>query len=244
MTHQKDAVALVFAGSRGIGRATAEKLAATGYKVAVNYQKNRAAAEAVVQSIGMLEGHAIALQGDVARQAEVKRVFDETERNLGPVSVVVNAAGASTFAPLAHTPDEEIEKLIAVNARGAIFVLQEAARRIEDNGRIIHLSTAGTAMPIAMAGAYLATKAAGELAALCLAKELGGRGVTVNVVSPGVTRTDGLVMPQEALDSLIAQTPLGRLGVPGDVADVVAFLASPDARWMTGQNVRPTGGLL
>jgi 3-oxoacyl-[acyl-carrier protein] reductase len=125
-----------------------------------------------------------------------------------------------------------------------MYMLQAAAHRVKDGGRIVQFSTGGTKMPIPAGGIYAASKAAGEQFAFALAKEVGYRQVTVNLVSPGVTDTDGLIMPKEAINQLIGQTPLGRLGQPEDVADVVAFLVSDDSHWMTGQNLQVNGGIL
>lgn len=241
-TNEKTAV--VFAGSRGIGKATAVRLGQQGIAVAVNYVASQQEAENVVRTIVDAGGKAIALQGDVSAKQDVQRVFDEAHAALGGIDIVVNAAGATAFAPLSMASDDDLERLIAVNVRGAFHVLSLAAKQVRNGGRIIHISTGGTAMPVPAGGLYLGTKSAGELMALCLAKEVGARGVTVNVVSPGVTRTAGLIMPPDALNALVDQIPLGRLGEPEDVGDVIAFLAGPDARWMTGQNVRPSGGLV
>jgi 3-oxoacyl-[acyl-carrier protein] reductase len=128
--------------------------------------------------------------------------------------------------------------------RGVYFAMQEAAKQLADGGRIVSTSTGGTAMSMAGAGAYAGSKAAVEQFSQALAKELGGRGITVNCVLPGATDTDGLVMPQAAIDQMIGMTPLGRLGQPEDIAVVVAFLCSDKARWITGQNIRVTGGII
>ena len=242
----RDKVAVVFAASRGIGRAVAERLGRDGAAVVVNYAANAAKAGEVVAAIGRAEcgGPAVAVRGDASRRDDVRRVFDEAVQRFGRVDIVVNAAGASVFKPHDALTDEDFDRVFAVNARGAMYVLQEAGRRVVDGGRIVQFSTGGTAMPMPGAGLYAASKAAGEQMALALAKELGPRGIPVNLVSPGATDTDGLVMPKEQVEAIVAQTPLGRLGPPEDVADVVAFLCGPDARWMTGQNLRPTGGIL
>lgn len=237
-------VAIVTASSRGIGRAVAERLGREGASLVVNYVGNRARAEQVVAAIGEGGGQAVAVQGDVSRREDVVRLFDEAERVFGQVDIVVNAAGTSIFKALIDLSDEDFDKLFSLNARGAMYVLQEAGRRLREGGRIVQFSTGGTKMPVPAGGLYAASKAAGEQLALCLAKELGPRGITVNVLSPGVTETDGLVMPQEAIDGLIAQTPLGRLGQPVDVADAAVFLVSDDARWVTGQNLQANGGIL
>lgn len=237
-------VAIVTAASRGIGRAVAERLARDGAAVVVNYASNKAKADEVVAAIEAQGRPSFAVQGSVAEKADVTRLFDAAIERFGKVDIVVNVAGASVFKSTVELTDADFEGVFSVNARGAMYMLSEAARRVQDGGRIVQFSTGGTAMAVPAGGLYAASKAAGEHLAFALAKELGSRGVTVNVVSPGVTDTDGLIMPKEAVSQLVAQTPLGRLGQPVDIADVVAFLVSDDARWMTGQNLRPTGGIL
>jgi 3-oxoacyl-[acyl-carrier protein] reductase len=236
--------ALITGASRGIGRAIAEKLAGEGAAVAINYVKDGQAAEGVAQAITRAGGRAVLIQGDAGRHADIVRMFDEAERRLGGLDIVVASAGVSVFKPHALVTEEEFDRVFAVNTRGVFFLLQEAAKRLRDGGRIVQVSTAGTAMPYPGAGLYSGSKAAAELFAASLSKELGARGITVNSVSPGATETDGLIMPKEAVAQLVAQTPLGRLGQPGDIADVVAFLAGDEGRWMTGQNLRATGGVV
>jgi 3-oxoacyl-[acyl-carrier protein] reductase len=244
MTGLTGKVAIVTAASRGIGRAIAKRLGREGACVTVNYVSSADKAKAVVQEIEASGGKAIAVGGSVANKADVLRLFTETERQWGAIDIVVNVAGASVFKPHIELTDEDFDKVFAVNARGAMYVLQEAAQRVREGGRIVQFSTGGTMMPVPTGGIYAASKAAGERLAFGLAKEIGHRQVTVNVVSPGVTDTDGLIMPQEAVEQLIRQTPLGRLGQPDDIADVVAFLASDDAHWLTGQNIQVNGGIL
>jgi 3-oxoacyl-[acyl-carrier protein] reductase len=237
-------VAIVTASSRGIGRSIALRLGRDGAAVAVNYVASPEKAEAVVKEIIASGGRAIAIQGSVANKADVTRLFDETEKQLGSINIVVNVAGAAVYKPHTELTDEDFEKVFSVNARGSMYMLQAAADRIKDGGRIVQFSTGATSMPIPTGGLYAASKAAGERFAFALAKEIGHRQVTVNVVSPGVTDTDGLILPQPAIDHLISQTPLGRLGQPQDIADVVAFLVGDDAHWMTGQNLQVNGGIL
>ena len=244
MTGLNGKVAIVTAASRGIGRAIAKRLGKEGAKVTVNYVSSADKAEAVVKEIAGQGGTAIAVRGSVANKADVVRLFDETERELGAIDIVINVAGASVFKPHVELTDEDFEKVFAVNARGAMYVLQEAAKRVKDGGRIVQFSTGGTMMPVPTGGIYAASKAAGERLAFGLAKEIGHRQVTVNAISPGVTDTDGLIMPEEAVEQLIQQTPLGRLGQPEDIANVVAFLVSDDAHWVTGQNIQVNGGIL
>ncbi len=237
-------VAIVTASSRGIGKAIAQRLAKDGAAVAVNYVASPEKAEAVVREIVANGGKAFAIQGSVANKADVTRLFDETEKQSGSIDIVVNVAGAAVYKPHTELTDEDFEKVFSVNARGAMYMLQAAANRVKDGGRIVQFSTGATSMPIPTGGLYAASKAAGERFAFALAKEIGHRQVTVNVVSPGVTATDGLILPQPAIDNLIQQTPLGRLGQPQDIADVVAFLVGDDAHWLTGQNLQVNGGIL
>jgi 3-oxoacyl-[acyl-carrier protein] reductase len=237
-------VAIVTASSRGIGRAVAKRLSRDGAAVVVNYVSSPDKAEAVVQEIEGQGGRGIAIQGSVANKADVLRLFDETEQKLGAIDIVVNVAGVLVFKPHAELTDEDFDKVFAVNARGAMYVLQEAAKRVKDDGRIVQFSTVGTMIPVPAGGLYAASKAAGERLAFVLAKEVAHRLVTVNVISPGATDTEGLTMPKENIDQVVQQTPLGRLGQPEDIADVVAFLVSDNARWVTGQNIQASGGIL
>lgn len=237
-------VAIVTGASRGIGRAIALRLAADGASVAVNYVENEAAAAGVAREIEEAGGRAATVRADVGVRTEIVRLFDEAAQKLGPPDIVVASAGVSVFKPHAMVTEEDFDRVFGVNTRGVFFVLQEAAKRVRDGGRIVQISTAGTAMPFPATGVYAGSKAAAELFAAALSKELGARAVTVNTVSPGVTETDGLVMPKEAIAQLVAQTPLGRLGRPSDIADVVAFLCSEQGRWLTGQNLRATGGIV
>ena len=235
--------AIVTGSSRGMGRATAERLAADGAAVVVNYASSEDAARDVVESIDANGGEAIAVQADVSQAGDVERLFDEAEEAFGRPDTVINCAGTSVFGPLAETTEEDFDRMFDLNAKGTFLVLRAAANRINDGGCIVDFSSAGTIDPNGGDGAYLGGKAAGEMFVQALAKELGGSGVRVNSISPGVTDTDGLVLDQETIDQLTVQTPLGRLGQPEDIADVVAFLVSDDARWLTGQNIKPTGGL-
>jgi len=236
--------ALVTGSSRGIGRAVAERLGRDGASIIVNYTANPDKAAEVVRTIQASGSQAIAIQADLSRAEEIQRLFDESIQAFGQLDIVVSAAATSMFKPLADITPEEFEKVFSLNTRGVFFVLQQAARKVRDGGRIVQFSTGGTKMPLAGGGLYAASKAAGEQLALSLAKEMGPRGVTVNLISPGVTNTDGLIMPQPAIDALIGQTPLGRLGQPADIADAVAFLVGDDARWVTGQNLQVNGGIL
>ncbi|RUR77917.1 SDR family oxidoreductase [Chlorogloeopsis fritschii PCC 9212] len=237
-------VAIVTGSSRGIGRAIAERLGRDGAKVVITYAGNKDKAEEVVSSITANGSDAIALQVDVRNISDVRSLFQKTLAYYGKLDILVNnAAGKNVFKPTAQMNEEEYNSMFDIT-RGVYFALQEAAQHMADGGRIVSISTAGTSMAIAAGGAYAGSKAAIEQFSMGLAKELGARGITVNTVAPGVTGTDGLVLNQEQVNQLIAQTPLGRLGRPDDIASTVAMLVSDDAHWITGQNIRATGGIV
>lgn len=240
----EDRVAIVTGSSRGIGRAIALRLGRDGARVVVTYVGNRERAEEVVAAIRDGGSEAVAVRTDVRDVAQVRALFGEAESRFGGFDILVNnAAGVNVFKPTAEMTEEEYDSMFLIT-RGVYFALQEAARRIRDGGRIVSISTGGTSQAMAGAGAYAGSKAAIEQFSNCLAKELGARGVTVNTLAPGLTDTDGMVLGPEQVQGLIAQTPLGRLGRPEDIADAVALLVTEDARWITMQNVRATGGIL
>ncbi len=199
--------------------------------MALTYAGNRDKAEAVAATIRA---------GGVRAQA----LFAALLAQFGRLDIVVNNAGVSVFKPTTDIDEADDDRVMDTNARGTFFALQEAARHVADGGRIINLASGATRQALAAAGVYAANKAAVEQFGMALAKELGPRGITVNQIGPGVTDTDGLIMPAEALAHLVASTPLGRLGQPADLADVVAFLASDDARWVNGQTLQVNGGIL
>lgn len=238
----RDQVAIVTGSSRGIGRAVASQLARNGASVLVNYVTNEDAAADTVRSITADGGEAIAVQGDVSEVSDVERLFEEAEMTLGSVNIVVNAAGTSVCGSVAEFTEADFDRVFDVNAKGSFFVLREAANRITDGGRIVDVSTVGTTRGGAGTGPYAGSKAASEQLVIALAEELGEREITVNTVSPGVTDTDGLLMSDETVEQMVEQTPLGRRGRADDIADVIAFLVSEDGRWLTGQNLRATGG--
>ena len=237
-------VAIVTGSSRGIGRSIAERLGRDGVSVVVTYAGNRDKAEAVVQAIESAGSSAIAIQVDVRKLEDVRALFEKAVEQFGKVDILVNnAAGKNIFKPTAEMTEDEYDSMFDIT-RGVYFTLQQAAHHLADGGRIVSISTSGTAMAIPAGGAYSGCKAAIEHFSAALAKELGARGITVNTVSPGVTETDGLVLEPEQVNQMIAQTPLGRLGQPADVANAVALLVSDDAHWITGQSVRANGGIV
>lgn len=237
-------VAIVTGSSRGIGRAIAERLGRDRANVVVTYAGNRDRANEVVAAIGSMGSTSTAIQVDLRKLEDVKTLFRETIAQFGKVDILVNnAAGKNIFKPTAEMTEDEYNSMFDIT-RGVYFALQQAAHHLADGGRIVSISTSGTAMAIPAGGAYAGCKAAIEHFSAALAKELGARNITVNTVSPGVTKTDGLVLDQAQVDQMIAQTPLGRLGQPADVASAVALLVSDDAHWITGQSIRANGGIV
>lgn len=238
-------VAVVTGASRGIGRAIAEKLAGDGARVVVNYAGNKEAASEVVAKIQDRGGEAVAVQADLGEVSEVRALFEEAVSRFGQLDVLVNNAGIIFPEPIAEATEENYEKTFAVNVRGVFFAMQEAAKSMADGGRIINITSVNTLLPMPGAAAYAATKAAVEQFTKVGSKEFGARGITVNAISPGATDTDMIRsnQPPEVLDQLAGMSPLGRMGEPRDIADVVAFFASEESRWITGQNIQVGGGV-
>lgn len=237
-------VALVTGSSRGIGRAVAERLGAGGARVLVNYRSDETAAAEVVTAIERSGGAAVAVRADVSDPGEIRGVFDTAEAHFGALDVVVSNVGTARFAPLVDVTEDDFDTVFATNTRAGFVVLREAARRIRDGGRIVAISAGVTRTHRPGSGVYAASKAALEELVRVLAKEVGYRGITVNAVLPGAVRTDALLagVPEEVRVARVADTPLGRLGEPGDIADVVTFLASDAGRWVTGQHIAAGGG--
>ncbi|MGH7907771.1 MAG: SDR family oxidoreductase [Candidatus Binataceae bacterium] len=233
-------IAIVTGASRGIGRAISLRLAHEGAAVAVNYLSDARKADDAVSTIISAGGKAIAIRADIARRGEITKLFDEAEARLGKIDIVVSNAGVLKAGALAEVSERDFDLIFALNARGGFFVMQEAARRLDNGGRIISLSSSVTIQPLPYSSAYAGSKAAIELFTKVLARELGPCGITVNAVAPGGTDTEMLSM--ERKEELKGFTALRRLGQPSDIADVVAFIASEDARWITGQVIHVNGG--
>ncbi|MFF4243227.1 SDR family oxidoreductase [Streptomyces sp. NPDC001822] len=248
MTEQNPAparrVALVTGGSRGIGRESAERLAADGFAVVVSYAGREAEARAVVETVTASGGLAFARRADVADEVAVAALFDAAEEAFGGVDVVVHAAGVMSLAPLADFDLDVLDQMHRTNIRGTFVVGQQAARRLRDGGAVINFSSSVLALALPGYSGYAASKGAVEAITLILARELRGRDITVNAVAPGPTATalflDG--KDEETIARTAAQPPLERLGVPEDIAEVVSFLAGP-GRWINGQVLRANGGI-
>ena len=238
--------ALVTGGSRGIGRAIALSLAADGAQVVLTYAVNSAAAADVVAAITTAGGQAWAVAADLRFPAAASELLAQAESLAGPLDILVNNAAHAPTALLADCSDEEFASTMTVNVMSPFILMRDAARKMRDGGRIINISTLNTVLISPGTMAYASSKAALELMTRVAAAELGSRGITVNSVSPGATDTDMFrtANPAEGTyERVAAMTPLGRIGQPADVASVVAFLAGPDGRWLTGQNLRASGGL-
>jgi 3-oxoacyl-[acyl-carrier protein] reductase len=246
MSNENRKVAIVTGASRGIGAAVAERLAADGFAVIVNYAGNAAEAQGLVRRMEQAGARALTAQADVADPAAVRRMFDAAEAAFGGVDVVVNNAGIMALAPIAESDDALFDRHIAVNLKGTFNMLREAARRLRRGGRIINFSSSVVGLLQPTYGVYAATKAAVEAMTSVLAKELRGREVTVNAVAPGPTATrlflDG--KSPELVDRIARLSPLERLGQPADIAAAVAFLAGPDGAWINGQTLRANGGVI
>lgn len=237
-------VAIVTGASNGIGRAIAERLAQDGAMVIVNYGKSADKAKAVVAGIEAKGGNAVAIQADMSKMTDVHRLVGETVQRFGRLDILVNNAGMFLYKPLVEMTEEEFDTMFALNAKGPYFALQEAAKVIEKGGRIVNISTDGTHIGFPGATAYLGSKGALEQFTKGLAHELAPEGVTVNTVSPGYTTTDMLPADPTFRQMGAQASPFKRLGAPEDIADVVAFVVSDQARWLTGQNLHAGGGVV
>ncbi|SEM41794.1 SDR family NAD(P)-dependent oxidoreductase [Nonomuraea pusilla] len=238
--------ALVTGGSRGIGRAIVVRLAREGAAVMFSFNRDQAAAEDVVAEVAAFGGQAIAVRADQGRLEDLSRLFGEVDRSLAGLDVVVNNAAINPMGDIRDATESDFVEVMSVNTKGPFFVVQAAAERLGEGGRIVNISSAGAVPGLAL---YFASKAALDAITVVAARELGPRGITVNSVSPGATDTDMMRAaagenPEQAIEHVVALTPLRRLGRPEDIANVVAFLAGPDSQWITGQNLRVSGGLM
>jgi 3-oxoacyl-[acyl-carrier protein] reductase len=239
-------IAVVTGASKGIGRAIALRLAQDGAAVVVNYAGGTQQAQETVGLIEQAGRKAIPVQADVSKTGDVKRLFDACFENFGRLDILVNNASMMFTKPVVEVSEEEFDRIFDVNVKGTFFSCQEAAKRMAEGGRIINLSSSTPAMMLPGYAAYVATKGAVEQFSHVLAKELGPKKITVNVVSPGPTDTELFSQgkSEEQKQRFGQMAALGRLGQPQDIADVVALLASEDAHWITGQNIRANGGTI
>ncbi len=248
MVELKGKTALVTGASRGLGRAIAKRLAADGAMVAVHYGHQEAAAKETVAAIEKAGGQAFPVQAELGGDSGVDALFAGLSEGLGgrPLDILVNNAGIFPDRTIENMTPGEFDRLFAVNVRAPFFIIQRALPLLRDGGRIINISSGASRLALPEV-AYAMTKGALEVLGRGLANTLGARGITVNTVAPGVTETDmsrWLRSNPEAADAVVAMTALDRIGQPDDIADTVAFLASDDARWVTGQILDVSGGLL
>ena len=240
-------VAVVTGASKGIGASIAKHLAAEGASVVVNYASSKAGADKVVGEITAQGGRAVAVQADVAKKAEIERLFAETKKAFGQTDILVNNAGIYEFGPLDQISEESFHKQFDTNVLGLILTTQEALKHFNgDGGSVINISSVVGVNPMPGATVYSATKAAVDAVTKSLARELGPRKVRVNSINPGMIETEGVhaagFIGSDFQKQAEAQTPLGRIGQPQDVATVATFLASADSGWITGETFLVSGG--
>jgi 3-oxoacyl-[acyl-carrier protein] reductase len=246
MTNETNKVAIVTGASRGIGAAVAERLAADGFAVVINYSGDAKSAETLARKIEGKGGRALTAKADVSDVKAVRGMFDAAEAAFGGVDVLINNAGIMKLANIADSDDALFDQHIAVNLKGTFNALREAARRLRDGGRIVNFSSSVLGRRLETYGVYSATKAAVEMLTAVLSNELRGRSITVNAVAPGPVATDLFLSGKspELIERTARMNPLERLGTPQDIAAAVSFLIGPDGGWINGQVLRANGGLV
>lgn len=244
MSNLNGKTALVTGASRGIGKYTAERLAKDGARVAVHYGKNKDAALDTVQRIKAAGGSAFAIQADLSLPHSSETLWAAFDQHADSVDIIVNNAGEVVYGTVLEIVEEDFERLYAVNVKAPLFIVQHGLKRINDGGRIINLSSAAAYMASPMATMYSATKGAISTLTRTLAWDLGHRQITVNAVAPGFTDTEMSSWFEQPGARVWAagQSAMGRVGQPNDIGDIIAFLASEDARWISGQIIDATGG--
>jgi 3-oxoacyl-[acyl-carrier protein] reductase len=241
-------VAVVTGASKGIGAGIAKALAAEGAAVVVNYSSDKAGAERAVAEITKKGGKAIAVQGDVSKAADVKRLFAETKKAFGTIHVLVNNAGVYKFGPLESVTEEEFHRVFNTNVLGLLLATQEAVKHFgAEGGSVINIGSVVTRMTPPTSAVYAATKGAVDTITHVLGKELAAKKIRVNAVNPGGVVTEGTqtggIIGSDFERQMVAQTPLGRMGRPEDIAPIAVFLASADSAWMTGEILLASGGM-
>ncbi len=237
-------VALITGSSRGIGRAMALRLASDGADVIVHYSNSEESARQVVSEIEELGRRAVLVQTDLADLDAIKKACASIKSTFGAIDILINNAGYAKYDSLEKASVEDFDAVFNTNVKGLFFLTQEISKIMNDGGRIINISSGITVARVPGGSIYAGSKAAVEAFTRCWAAELGARDITVNTISPGMTKTEMLleVVPKAARDAAVQSTPLGRLGEPQDIADAMALLCSEEARWITAQNLRVNGG--
>ncbi|HLJ79052.1 MAG TPA: glucose 1-dehydrogenase [Acidobacteriaceae bacterium] len=240
-------VAVVTGASKGIGAAIAKALASEGASVVVNYASSKAGADAVVAEIAKAGGTAVAMGADVSKAAEAQGLIDAAVRRFGHLDILVNNSGVYEFRPLEDITEDHYNKIFSVNVLGLLLTTQAAAKHLSEGGAIINIGSVVSSLTPPNSAVYTATKAAVDAITGVLAKELAARKIRVNSINPGVVETEGThaagFIGSDFEKGVVAQTPLGRVGQVDDIASVATFLASDDAKWLTGELVRAGGGL-
>ena len=248
MSRLSGKTAVVTGASKGIGAGIAKGLAAEGAAVVVNYASSKDGADRVVADIKAKGGKAIAVQGDVAKAADVKKIFAETKQAFGRLDILVNNAGVYNLLPLEEITEEDFHRHFNINVLGLLLATKEAAKLFGDEGgSVINIGSVANDFNPPNSVVYTATKGAVDAVTRVLAKELGPRKIRVNAIKPGLTDTEGTravgLIGSDFEKQLVTQTPLGRTGQPNDIAPVVVFLASDESRWVTGDTLAVSGGL-
>jgi len=240
-------VAVVTGASKGIGAAIATHLGAAGASVVVNYASSREGADRVVEKITAAGGKAVAVQGDVSKQADIDRLFDETKKAYGRLDILVNNAGIYQFGALADITEEHFNSQFGLNVLGLLLTTKKAVELFGENGgNVINISSVAALRPVAGASVYSATKGAVDTITKALAGELGPKKIRVNSLNPGMVETEGVhtagILGTDFYHKIVADTPLGRIGQPDDIGPVAVFLASDDSAWITGEVFAVSGG--
>jgi 3-oxoacyl-[acyl-carrier protein] reductase len=247
MNRLKGKIAVVTGASKGIGAAIAEHMAAEGAAVVVNYASSKAGADAVVKRIAQKDGRAIAVQADVSKLEDIQRLFAETKKAFGTIDILVNNAGIYEFAPLESITAEHFHKQYNLNVLGLLLTTQEAVKHFGPaGGSVVNISSVAATLAPPSGSVYSGTKAAVNAITKSLAKELGPRQIRVNAINPGMVETEGVhaagIAESDFRKQIEAQTPLGRIGQPQDIAPAAVFLASPESAWITGETLYISGG--
>ena len=239
-------VAIITGSSRGIGRVVAEQLADLGAKVVINYSSNRQKAVEVVEGITQKGGQAIALHADLSKLSDVKELFIKTIDEFGKVDILINNAGLMITKPLTDVTEDDFDKQFAVNVKGTLFACQQALKCMENNGRVVNFSSSVTGQMFPAYSVYAGTKGAVEQFTRQLAKEFGPKQITINAVAPGPVNTElfNIGKTEQQIDGMKKMNAFGRIGEPEDIANVIEFLVSDKAQWVTGQILRVNGGFI
>jgi 3-oxoacyl-[acyl-carrier protein] reductase len=248
MNKLKNKVAVITGASKGIGAGIAKSLAAEGAAVVVNYASSKDGADRVVAEINGKGGKAVAVQGDVSKAPDVQRLFAETKKAFGTLDVLVNNAGVYEFLPLGEITENHFHRLFNTNVLGLILASQEASKLFgPEGGSIINIGSTASSVTLPTTAVYTATKGAVDAVTHVLAKELGPKKIRVNSINPGMVETEGVhtggFIGSDFQKQLEAQTPLGRIAQPEDIAPIAVFLASADSGWLTGETLLASGGL-